>query len=330
MDEREQALKSWLSRQPGLETFSLEPASGDASFRRYFRVKVPGGSYIAMDAPPENESCGPYVRIADAFAELGLNVPRIYAQDLEQGWLLLSDLGTRHYLEALNQSTVERLYGDALGALAVIQACGPREGLPPYDRQLLLREMGLFSEWLLLRQLSLTLSAEQAQMLDRVFALLADSALEQPRVCVHRDYHSRNLLVTGSPNPGILDFQDALLGPVTYDLVSLLRDCYLAWPRERVMEWVLGYLELAVQSGVLEPVPEGVFVRWFDLMGVQRHLKASGIFARLNLRDHKPGYLADIPRTLGYIVELGPDYPELADLEELIRERVLPSLAQRQ
>jgi len=330
MDERLEALKSWLRRQPGLGPFWLELASGDASFRRYFRVKTRGGSYIAMDAPPQNEDCGPFVRIANAFADLGLNVPRIHAQDLEQGWLLLSDLGTRHYLDELSQSTVDRLYGDALGALVVIQSCGPRQGLPSYDRALLLREMELFRDWLLLGQLSLALSQEQREMLDRVFAWLADSALEQPRVCVHRDYHSRNLLVTGSPSPGILDFQDALLGPVAYDLVSLLRDCYVAWPREQVMAWALGYLQLAIQSGVLEPVPEPVFSRWFDLMGVQRHLKAAGIFARLHLRDGKSGYLADIPRTLGYIVELAADYPELAALGDLIREQVLPGLAQRQ
>ena len=330
MDERKQALTAWLTRQPGLAPFSLELASGDASFRRYFRIETPVGSFVAMDAPPENEHCAPFVKIAGALADLGLNVPRVYAEDLDRGWLLLSDLGSRHYLEELNQSTVDRLYGDALSALVVIQACGPREGLPPYDRALLLREMGLFREWLLLRQLSLALSPEDEAMLDRTFSLLADSALAQPRVCVHRDYHSRNLLVTDSPSPGILDFQDALVGPVTYDPVSLLRDCYVAWPRERVAEWALGYLELAIQSGVLERVTERVYMRWFDLMGVQRHLKASGIFARLNLRDRKPGYLADIPRTLGYIVELAPDYPELAEIGALIGERVLPALAQRQ
>jgi aminoglycoside/choline kinase family phosphotransferase len=329
MDDRQEALKSWLTGQPRLGSFSLEPASGDASFRRYFRVRAGADTYIAMDAPPQNESCGPFVRVANAFAELGLNVPRIFAQDLQQGWLLLSDLGARHYLGELSPSTVDRLYGDALGALVVIQACGPRQGLPLYDRELLLREMELFREWLLQGQLSLVMSREEGAMLDRVFALLADNALEQPRVCVHRDYHSRNLLVTPSPSPGILDFQDAVLGPVAYDPVSLLRDCYVAWPRQQVVEWALGYLELAVQSGVLEPVREAVFMRWFDLMGVQRHLKASGIFARLHLRDHKPGYLPDVPRTLGYIVELAPDYPELAELDELIRARVLPALAQR-
>ena len=226
----------------------------------------------------------------------------------------------------MDEGSVERLYGDALAALVVIQACGPRAGLPPYDRPLLLREMGLFSEWLLRGLLGLELTATEQALLDQVFTLLADSALEQPQVCVHRDYHSRNLLVTAAPSPGILDFQDALVGPLTYDLVSLLRDCYVAWPREQVRDWALGYRELALQSGVAPVLDEAQFLRWFDLMGVQRHLKASGIFARLQLRDGKSGYLADIPRTLGYVTAFGPEYPELRGLVGVIEERVIPGL----
>ena len=238
---------------------------------------------------------------------------------------MLEDLGDRLYLDQLGTETVERLYGDALGALLTIQACGPRAGLPDYDRALLMREMELFREWLVGRQLGVALSTAEHQLLDRTFGVLADNALEQPRVCVHRDYHSRNLMVT-THNPGILDFQDAVLGPVTYDLVSLLRDCYIRWPQARVEAWALGYYELAVQSGVLRNEHEDRFLRWFDLMGVQRHLKASGIFARLNQRDGKPGYLKDIPRTLGYITRLAPAYPELLDLGEMLQERVLPRL----
>ncbi len=326
MPHRIEQLKTWLGSLPEIGDFSFAPASEDASFRRYFRIGVGQRSYIAMDAPPDREDTGPFIKIAEAFESVGLNVPHIHARDLAQGYLLLEDLGDTLYLDRLEPRTVDRLYGDALGALLTIQACGPREGLPDYDKSLLLREMELFREWLLGRQLGLELSAGEQLMLDRTFELLTDSALEQPRVCVHRDYHSRNLMVTLSHNPGILDFQDAVLGPVTYDLVSLLRDCYVSWPKAQVEAWVRGYFELAVQSGVLREEHEARFLRWFDLMGVQRHLKASGIFARLKQRDGKPGYLKDIPRTLGYITELSNAYPELADLGKLLQQRVLPRL----
>ena len=325
MPHRIKQLKTWLKSLPQLGEFSFEPASGDASFRRYFRIQTGDRSYIAMDAPPDREDTGPFIHVAEAFEAIGLNVPHIHARDLTQGYLLLEDLGDRLYLDQLGTETVERLYGDALGALLTIQACGPRAGLPDYDRALLMREMELFREWLVGRQLGVALSTAEHQLLDRTFGVLADNALEQPRVCVHRDYHSRNLMVT-THNPGILDFQDAVVGPVTYDLVSLLRDCYIRWPQARVEAWALGYYELAVQSGVLRKEHEDRFLRWFDLMGVQRHLKASGIFARLNQRDGKPGYLKDIPRTLGYITRLAPAYPELLDLGEMLQERVLPRL----
>jgi N-acetylmuramate 1-kinase len=326
MPQRLEQLKTWLAGEAGLPACEINPASGDASFRRYFRVTLPdGSSRIAMDAPPEREDCRPFVRVARTLRDLGLNAPEIHAEDLEQGFLLLDDLGTCLYLDALRDpQAVERLYGDALGALVALQACGPRQGLPPYDRHLLLAEMALFRDWLLGEKLRLELTAAEASLLETVFAQLADNALEQPQVCVHRDYHSRNLMVTPAPNPGILDFQDAVIGPVTYDLVSLLRDCYIRWPRQRVEEWALGYFHLAVQSGVLRPEDEGRFLRWFDLMGIQRHLKAAGIFARLDRRDGKPGYLKDIPRTLGYIVEVADGYPELAPLGRFVAERVLP------
>ena len=326
MPQRTQQLKEWLISLPEMAEFSLEPASGDASFRRYFRVGIDGKSYIAMDAPPEKENTRPFVRIARAFEEIGLNVPHIHAWEPQQGYLLLGDLGTTLYLDRLDAVNVQRLYGDALGALATIQACGPRTDLPNYDRTLLMQEMELFRDWLLGRQLGLELSADDHAMLDGTFAFLADNALTQPQVCVHRDYHSRNLMITDRQNPGILDFQDAVLGPVTYDLVSLLRDCYIAWPRSQVEDWAMGYFELAVQMGILREEHEGQFLRWFDLMGVQRHLKASGIFARLNQRDGKPGYLQDIPRTLGYILELQQDYIQLAPLGEMIQSVVLPAL----
>ena len=330
MPERIEQLKNWLSSELDFSEYTLEPASSDASFRRYFRVLHSGESLVVMDAPPSREDTRPFVQVSGMFAGLGLNVPQVIDEDPEQGFLLLSDLGSRPYLDALNDETVERLYGDALGALATIQACTPGDApLPVYDQTLLLNEMELCREWLIGKHLGLTLTGQQSSMLDAAFDLLADSALQQPQVCVHRDYHSRNLMLTESNNPGILDFQDAVIGPVTYDLVSLLRDCYIDWPRERVEDWALGYQTLALQSGVLQ---EGYddpqqFLRWFDLMGMQRHLKAAGIFARLNHRDGKPGYLGDIPRTLGYVVEVASRHDDLAAFGEFIDVAVLARLS---
>jgi aminoglycoside/choline kinase family phosphotransferase len=297
--QRIEALKHWLQDELAFRDYTLNPASADASFRRYFRVAHDGASYIVMDAPPDREDSRPYIQVARLFYDVGLNVPEVIDEDLEQGFLLLSDLGSTLYLDVLNAETVDRLYGDALGALATLQACTQAAGLlPDYDRTRLLSEV------------------------------LAENALLQPRVCVHRDYHSRNLMVTTKNNPGILDFQDAVVGPVTYDLVSLLRDCYISWPRARVEDWALGYQELALQSGILH---EGQgdpaqFLRWFDLMGVQRHLKAAGIFARLNHRDGKPGYLADIPRTLEYVIDVAARYGELTRLGEFIMQDVIDRL----
>lgn len=329
MPERLEALKYWLETELSFREYTITPASGDASFRRYFRVTHEGASFIVMDAPPDREDTRPFITVSKLFADAGLNVPEVIDADPGQGYLLLTDLGSRPYLEALDETSVERLYGDALGALAGIQTCRPAAGLlPDYDRELLLREMELFREWLLGTHLGLSLDAAQSALLDAAFAGLADSALAQPRVCVHRDYHSRNLMVTQRNNPGILDFQDAVMGPVTYDLVSLLRDCYIQWPRARVEDWALGYHELALQCGILHAEHESPeqFLRWFDLMGVQRHLKAAGIFARLNHRDGKPGYLLDIPRTLGYVTEVASGYPELAGFGSFVEQQVLPAL----
>ncbi|MEJ2507876.1 MAG: phosphotransferase [Gammaproteobacteria bacterium] len=327
MAERLQALTRWLHEAGGLGDFEIDQVSGDASFRRYFRVRHAKGTCIAMDAPPDKEDSHPFVHVAALFGELGLNVPRVLLADLSQGFLLLTDLGDRLYLSELNADTVDRLYGDALDALATLQACGPgADTLPPYDAPLLREEMERFREWYLTRHLGLNLEAHQHAVLDTAFELLTASALEQPRVCVHRDYHSRNLLVA-EDNPGILDFQDAVHGPVTYDLVSLLRDCYIAWPTERVYEWALGYRERAVQSGILGDEDAERFLRWFDLMGIQRHLKATGIFARLNIRDAKPAYLNDVPRTLGYVLEVSARYPELAEFKALLEDLVGPRLS---
>ncbi|MET0045532.1 MAG: phosphotransferase, partial [Candidatus Thiodiazotropha sp. 6PLUC3] len=227
MPQRIEQLKDWLNTLSGMDNYTFEPASGDASFRRYFRIGVADKSYIVMDAPPEKEDTKPFIQVAEAFEDIGLNVPHIHAKNLEQGFLLLEDLGETLYLDSLSKQTVDRLYGDALGALVTLQACGPVSGLPLYDRDLLISEMSLFSDWLIERHLNLTLSSDERQLLEKTFNELADNALQQPQVCVHRDYHSRNLMVTKSHNPGVIDFQDAVVGPVTYDLVSLLRDCYI-------------------------------------------------------------------------------------------------------
>lgn len=326
MPQRLEQLTHWLRRDLGLPEFEIAPASSDASFRRYFRVRFNGETRIVMDAPPDKEDVGPFIKVARLLGRMGLNVPEILEENLPDGFLLLSDLGDEQYLGRLNERTVASMYGEAMDALAVLQSRGPRtDELPLYDQPMLMREMELFREWFLGRHLGLALSDSERELIDRAFALLAESALEQPRVMVHRDYHSRNLMVT-EPNPGILDFQDAVIGPLTYDLVSLLRDCYIAWPRNWVEQWALGFHDLAVESRVTSERDQGLFLRWFDLMGVQRHLKAIGIFARLNHRDGKSGYLKDIPRTLDYVRDVAGRYRELNELKDFLETRVTPGL----
>lgn len=328
-DPRLDLLRQWLQRECGWNEFELAPASADASFRRYFRITRPGESLIVMDAPPDKEDLGPYLRIAGMLTQIGLNAPRVLSRDRQQGFLLLSDLGSTTYLAELEDGTqAERLYTDAIDALVALQVRGAvyAPQLPPYDEALLRFEMSLFTDWLLDRHLGLELSATERGELARVFDRLVASALEQPRVFVHRDYHSRNLMVCERENPGVLDFQDAVFGPLTYDLASLLRDCYIAWPLATVDAWALAYRTRAAAAGLAVGRDEAEFLRWFDLMGVQRHLKASGIFARLWHRDGKPGYLPDVPRTLDYILQASGRHAELTALAELIRRRVLPSL----
>ncbi|WP_455211528.1 aminoglycoside phosphotransferase family protein [Kaarinaea lacus] len=329
--QRKAQIESWLLNELNLPEFELQPASSDASFRRYFRVfplnqsPISGddNTLIVMDAPPDKEDTGPFVKVATLMADIGLNVPLIKHSNLEKGFLLLSDLGSKQYLSALNKTNVDELYGDALQALLTLQAKGPKDNeLPAYDYPLLMREMELFREWYLKTHLQLTLSSEEEQMLSDIFERLAESALAQPRVCVHRDYHSRNLMLTAANNPGILDFQDAVIGPITYDLVSLLRDCYIAWPKKQVESWALSYLQQAADAGVIKERDEAQLLQWFDWMGVQRHLKATGIFARLNHRDGKPGYLQDIPRTLSYVVDVCSRYKELQALNDFLHQRV--------
>ncbi|MDM8562784.1 phosphotransferase [Candidatus Marithioploca araucensis] len=327
MSQRLNLLQDWLQNVIGIHAPQLVAITNDASFRRYFRLTINGVSHIVMDAPPDKEDCSPFIDIAQRLRASGLNAPQVLESHLEQGFLLLTDLGSQLYLPALtNEAMVESLYGDALKALVLMQAHTYSDGLPLYDHQLLHNEMNLFTDWLLGKHLKLSLEAAQRARLKNCFELLSTAALLQPQVFVHRDYHSRNLMIVPKKNPGILDFQDAVKGPVTYDLVSLLRDCYIAWPRERVNGWAKDFYTQIQELGMLKDIDETEFLRWFDWMGIQRHLKASGIFARLYHRDGKSGYLKDIPRTLNYIVEVGADYPELAALYQLVSERVLPQL----
>jgi len=327
MTEREQTLLAWLHAQTGKQ-HELVPASSDASFRRYFRIELDDGTRIVMDAPPPQEDCRPFVHVAELLCHAGLNAPRVLADDLDAGFLLLDDLGSRTYLDMLNEETVEHLYGDALGALITMQACIDTQAadLPAYDAQLLGNELALFHDWYLGKHCGITLTAQQEHIWQQTCKALIDSALAQPVVCVHRDYHSRNLMLTERHNPGILDFQDAVTGPVTYDLVSLLRDCYISWPREKVEEWVRGFYEQTVHAGIIneDEVSEAQFLEWFDLMGVQRHLKAIGIFARLLHRDGKQGYIADIPRTLAYVLDVSARHDSLQGFYQLLQALNLP------
>lgn len=326
-DSRLALLRRWVAQDLGFEGVCIEPASADASFRRYFRLVRGTDSYIVMDAPPEKEALAPFIAVAQSLIGIGLNVPVILARDLERGFLLLSDLGTRQYLpELIAGHDVDRLYADALEALVRLQTRGdaPARSLPPYDRAALLREMELLPEWFLSRHLGSPPSAQERAMLERLFEALLQNALAQPATFVHRDYHSRNLLITPQANPGILDFQDAVRGAVTYDVVSLLKDCYVAWPRERVIDWLLDYRARLMLAGFDLGADRDELIRWFDLMGLQRHIKVLGIFARLFYRDGKPGYLDDLPRVLAYARDCASRYPETAEFARFIAERIDP------
>ncbi|MEA1888980.1 MAG: phosphotransferase [Pseudomonadota bacterium] len=328
MDRRKQIIHNWIKSLYPAEEFRLESASSDASFRRYFRLffNNPDLTYslIVMDAPPENEEITTFCRLGRRFHKLGINVPQILHTDEEQGFVLMTDLGCQHYLDKLNNSTVERLYGDALGCLVTLQT-GTFDDpafLPQYSDNLLRQEMDLFREWYLKTHLGLEITAEEHETMDEAWQLLIESAMEQPQLWVHRDFHSRNLMVTEFHNPGVIDFQDAVTGPITYDLVSLLKDCYIEWPKERIEDWVLGYHDLALQSGLLEKKDEQQFLRWFHRMGIQRHLKVAGIFARLSHRDGKDQYLNDIPLTLRYLVSALENDPDLQPLFRLVTEKI--------
>ncbi|MDO8464951.1 MAG: phosphotransferase [Gallionella sp.] len=369
---RQQQLTAWLHSQFQDETFTLAPASADASFRRYFRATFADGTTkIIMDAPPQHEDCRPFLHIAKLFEEAGAHVPHVYAQDLQQGFLLLSDLGNTTYMQALDAGTARELYGAATDALIKIQLASRENELPPYDRALLLREMRLFPEWYIAKHLNITLTDKQHAKLEEVFARIIANNLAQPRVYVHRDYHSRNLMYIDPPlynsldkttshstrppetaakslvipqageraneewgkqaireadarksnlltSPGILDFQDAVYGPITYDLASLFKDAYIHWKEAEIIDWLIRYWEKARKAGLPVADDFSEFYRDYEWMGVQRHLKVLGIFARLYHRDGKDGYLKDLPLVRAYLRAACARYIDLKPLLNLL------------
>lgn len=347
MDDRLEQLTHWLRGQPGLADATPVPVSGDASFRRYFRVTpnldaVEGqrpdvnqsDTFIVMDAPPEKEDSTGFIAIARHWQSLGINVPGIHATDLQNGFMLLEDFGDELMLNHLTDASVDLLYASALKALIRIQQATdvPDYPLPSYDDALLDREMALFRDWLVEKHLGLTLSDQEHSLLETTFTLLKESALDQPQVPVHRDYHSRNLLVPGTAfaiidgaELGIIDFQDAVYGPITYDLVSLVKDCYIRWPQAQVNAWTETFRQAAASVNLHNADAE-TFRQWMELMGMQRHLKASGIFARLALRDGKAKFLDDIPRTLGYLLDASSHQPALRHFHDWLNARVVPAL----
>jgi len=316
-DDRHSALDAWLKNVLQHSEFKLTTASADASFRRYFRVHLADKTLIAMDAPPPHENCEPFVRIARLFADAGMHVPEVIAQDLAQGFLLLSDLGDVTYLSQLNDTTAPALYHDANSALIRLQVASKPGVLPDYDEALLTREMQLLPDWYIAKHLNVTLDDKQQEVLQKTFALLNRNILSQGQVYVHRDYHSRNLMLC-EDNPGVLDFQDAVFGAITYDLVSLLRDAYISWDEEMIIDWLVRYWQAAKKQNL--PVPEDFseFYRDFEYMGAQRHIKVLGIFARLYHRDGKQGYLKDMPLVMHYLRRVCERYIELKPLLRLL------------
>lgn len=322
--DRATARLAWTRHALGDPTLTLAAASADASFRSYWRTQHQGQSWIVMDSPPTQEDPRPWLEIGARLSAAGLHVPAVKAQDLQQGFLLIEDLGSQLYLPALNDSTVDALYGDAMDALLRMQTRMDCSGLPPFDHAVLASGLEVMPEWFLQRHLGHTPSCGEWDVLEAAFAVIIRNALEQPRCFVHRDFHSRNLLIAEHNNPGIIDFQGALAGPATYDLASLLRDAYIVWPRASVEGWVESYRRRLVDAGLIGAgIDRERFLRWFDLTGLHRHIRVLGQFYRLWYRDGKSGYLADVPRVYQYVVSVARSYPELADFVALLERQVL-------
>jgi len=314
-DHRLVEIKQWVESELKFSNYRIEVASADASFRRYFRLITNddnASSFIIMDAPPEKEDCQPFIKIARLIESAGVQAPHIYEFNQAQGFMRLSDLGSTAYLDELNETTDDALYSDAIDAIVKMQSI--KAEVPAYDKALLNAEMSLFKDWYLHKHLSVDLDEAQSEVLSDVFSILITNALQQPTTFVHRDYHSRNLMITGENNPGVIDFQDAVNGPCSYDLVSLIKDCYISWPRNKQLERI----ELYISKSPLK-IDKNSFIKQVDLMGMQRHIKAIGIFSRLNYRDAKPNYMHDIPRTMAYVFDVCGRYAEFAKFAELLR-----------
>lgn len=320
MYERESALKEWLSSLIKHNDFILTPLAADASFRRYFRLEYNGLTQVVMDAPPDKEELGPFVHIAQVLAQARIQVPELVAVNKEQGFLLLSDLGDTLLLSELTAQTADEYYKKAITILTKIQTCPTNDSkLPLFDKSFMLQEMSLCSQWFFNTYLKLNLKQSEQLIVDKSFDWIATEVARQPQVFIHRDYHSRNLMLLDDQTLGVIDFQDAMQGPLTYDLVSLLKDCYISWPRTKVLEWVAFFHANSPQASTysLEEL-----IRAFDLCGLQRHIKVLGVFCRLNFRDNKPRYLKDLPLTLNYILECAEIYSELHPLFDLLQKRV--------
>lgn len=322
MANRSESLRAFVADALHGQAFTLAPASADASFRSYWRVRAGADSWIVMDAPPDKEDLAPWLDIGARLHAAGLHTPAVFAVDRARGFVLMEDLGTRTYLPELTATSADTLYAGALDALLTMQTRVASDDLPPFDAAFLRMELELMPHWFLQRHLGRAeLSGAEGEVVDSAFALLIESALAQPQCFMHRDYHSRNLMIAAQDNPGIIDFQGALHGPIAYDLASLLRDCYIAWPGERVDAWVEQYRQRLQAAGAMH-ADAMQFRRWFDLIGLQRHLKVLGIFCRLCYRDGKPAYLADLPLVLEYVLGVARGYPELVDFAALLQNAV--------
>lgn len=318
-DDRAQQAYTWACAQLQLPEAGFAPASADASFRRYFRLTQGSRSWVLMDAPPDKENCAPFLHVTQLMHEAGLNAPVVHAQDLAQGFLLLSDLGTQTFLHVINDSNADALFSDALDALVRWQSATRSSALPPYDEALLRRELALFPDWYVARHLRREFTPSQRACWAALEDMLVSRALAQPQVYVHRDYMPRNLMIS-APNPGVLDYQDAVLGPITYDVASLFKDAFLSWPEARVRGWLQLYWQRARAAALPVPPDQARFEKDLDLMAAQRHLKVIGIFARINYRDGKPHYLADVPRFIRYLRDSAQRHAELAPLLGLFDE----------
>lgn len=322
-DVRLEQLSQWLHSLAAWEQATIAPASHDASTRRYFRATLGGKTAIVMDAPDDQVGVAAFLDIGERLARVGVSTPAVYAQNRLDGFLLLEDFGNTLLLDRLDLCAVEGLYEQAMTTLMSIQTAAP-EGLPVYDAEFFRRELDIMPEWFLGRHLGFRAEDQPTELIHDTFSWLVDELLQQPQSFVHRDYHSRNLMLTEHKGLGVIDYQGAVLGPVTYDLMSLLRDCYIAWPQKRVEIWVDEFRKAAIAKGSLQPVDQYEFLRWFDLMSLQRHIKVLGIFARLNHRDGKSAYLQDLPRVLSYVLLVGERYPETAPLIAWLRAQGIP------